>query len=262
MATNISSGNRPYSYGIRYAVTSHGSGTKLSSLAETTEPRASTQARHRSNSGPKLSTCEDFFTHSQILNSDDEDFPLNLSMTSSNKTDEHSCGESDILSFAQEYVRYKAPRERENRPPRRASSFSQRRTNPRLCRDLEAIRARSASLQDPDYTPTPTNNDLHYTFDDTSPTSAIVPFKLPFLFSSSETSCGSSQPNSLGQLRTLDSAYESAGRRSLSEVQKREESQIPLAILSQAMFLTQELLDMAKIRQGPIMLLSTDLVSQ
>ncbi len=339
-ASALPSGGRPpYPHGMRYALTPHGSGTKLSSLTEQseTDPHAYTQtfppsqphsqphpqphphqSFHRSNSGTKLKACDTLLTPSQLLHSDDEDdFLMGLSMTSSHassKTDEQEEGEwpvgvarrsgvdtdMNILSFTQEYVMFKATSDRElekeretvSLRPRRVASFShsqsQRQTNRRLARDLEQVRSKSQTVQELDYTPTPTNvADRHYSFDihDLSPTAAIVPFKLPFLFQGMKESGGSqgtlqSHTSSQGrfspsQPRTLDSTYSSGKSPSLLPYQSQrtwDESEggsgewgqggrrSPFSILTQAMVLAQELVDMARVRQGPIMLHTTDLV--
>lgn len=285
---------------MRYALTSHGSGTKLSSLVEQTETNhAQSQPQQdirRSNSGPKLNTCDAFFSPSQLLNSDDEDdFLMGLSMTSSHtssKADGQEEGEglvgvarksgtemeADILSFMQEYSKFSPLSEREkglerekrSTKPRRAASFShsplQKRVSGRTARNMEPKRSRSQTVQEHDFTPTPTY--------DLSPTAAIVPFKLPFLFQGMEDSRGSqgtlqstSSHGRLSPARALDSVYEShkAPPTSSSQTQCAWDDgggQAPLSILKQTMFLAQVLLDMARVRQGPIMLRSTDLVRQ
>ncbi len=168
---------------------------------------------------------------------------------------------------------------------RRAASFShsplQRQT---VARDLEQNRTRSQNVQDLDFTPTPTEaTDGHYTFKphDLLPTAVIVPFKLPFLFQDVEHSRGSggtlrsrSSSHSPSHVHTLGSTKHEAEKApptarvsSQSQGDSRggegEEwgRQSPRNVLTRAMLLAEVLVDMARARQGPIMLRWSDLVS-
>ena len=263
---------------MRYILTTPGSGTKLSSLAELDEVD-SPQSRtfHRPGSGPKLSTCDDFITHSQLLNSDEEeDFPLNLSLNLSQSTDDQEGGENDqvsstakLLTFDRDCVTFsphpQAPRN--STRPKRASSFSQKRTNP-IAQNLQHIRARAQSLSaqgdpfhDPNFTATlPENQTCHFS---SSPTSSLVPFHLPFLLSTSSSTNAASQRSQKARRPVQQSQSALGHASSCSPVSGRCEvdgGESCLANLSQSMVLGEELLAMAKARQGPIMLLSTDLV--
>ena len=266
---------------MHYALGAPGSGTRLTSLEELAEvdsPKSRTF--HRSASGPKLSACEDFVTPSQLLHSDeDEDsFPLSLSLNLSQSADDQE-GErgqvgstARLLAFTHNSPHSQALQSDSANRPKRAASFSQKRTNP-LSQDLENIRLRAQSLstrgnpfQDPDYTLTPTENKT-YDFSSSSPPSSIVPFKLPFLFMTS-TSTPSQRTQKLGQESSTTgqghSSRQGPGFTSsavvAAESHRVEAGDLCLASLSQSIVLGGELLAMAKARKGPIMLLSTDLV--
>lgn len=267
---------------MHYALGAPGSGTRLSSLAELAEVNSpQSQVFHRSASGPKLSACDDFVTPSQLLHSDedeDEDnFPLSLSLNLSQSTDDQE-GERNrvsptarLMAFNHNSPHSQALRSGNANRPKRAASFSQKQSNP-LSQDLEHIRVRAQSLstrgnpfQDPDYTPTPTENKT-YDFS-SSPLSSIAPFKLPFLFMNS-TSTSSQRSEKLGQgSSTAGKTHHSRhgpGFNSpavvAAESPRVEAEDRCLASLSHSIVLGGELLAMAKARQGPIMLLSTDLV--
>ena len=163
------------------------------------------------------------------------------------------------------------PKSREGRTLQRASSFSQQRSH-RLTNDLADIRQRACSLSahgdplDPNFTANSllmgTNGDL-----EVSP-SEIVAFKLPFLFSSSPGSQGlispslpSSREDSVAKIFS-SSPQQRRGSWDMMGVEEWEESSSScLATLKQSYILGRELLTMARARQGPIMLLSTELVS-
>lgn len=267
---------------MHYAIGAPGSGTRLSSLAELAEVNSpQSQVFHRSASGPKLSACDDFVTPSQLLHSDedeDEDnFPLSLSINLSQSTDDQE-GERNrvsptarLMAFNHNSPHSQALRSGNANRPKRAASFSQKQSNP-LSQDLEHIRVRAQSLstrgnpfQDPDYTPTPTENKT-YNFS-SSPLSSIAPFKLPFLFMNS-TSTASQRSEKLRQgSSTAGHTHHSQhgpGFNSpavvAAESPRVEAGDRCLASLSHSVVLGGELLAMAKARQGPIMLLSTDLV--
>lgn len=265
---------------MHYALGAPGSGTRLSSLAELAEVNSpQSQVFHRSASGPKLSACDDFVTPSQLLHSDedeDEDnFPLSLSLNLSQSTDDQEGGRDRVsptarlLAFNHNSPHSQALRRGNANRPKRAASFSQKRSNP-LSQDLEHIRVRAQSLstrgnpfQDPDYTPTPTENKT-YDFS-SSPLSSIAPFKLPFLFMNS-TSTASQRSEKQGS-STAGQTHRSQHRPGFNspavvaaESPRVEAEDRCLASLSHSIVLGGELLAMAKARQGPIMLLSTDLV--
>ena len=303
-------------HGIKYSLTPHGSGTKLSSLAEETERKMEKRSDSRSSSSaakgrtppikvesedrPSPSITGDFITHSCLLNSDDEidnegaedeeNFPLSLSLTSSvDSTSEqitmatrmvmrtdplHGMGRHKVQSPENVDARYKV-RSPEGRPMsareakhggtaalkggkqlQRAASFSHQRSH-RLTNELADIRQRACSLSahgdplDPNFTTLITGagpSDL-----EVSPSSGIVAFKLPFVFSS---------PNSGSQELSRSGGGEGS---SLAwwEVEQGAESSSSnscLSALRRSYSLGRELLSMAKARQGPIMLLSTELV--
>ena len=262
--------------GMRDAFVTPGSGTKLSSLAEQDEVD-SPQSRtfRRSGSGPKLSTCDDFITHSQLLNSDEEeeDFPLNLSLNLSQLTDDQEGGENDqvsssarLVAFDRDCVKFSQHPQvpRNSSRPKRASSFSQKRTSP----DLQHTRTRAPSLSalgnpfhDSNFTTTLTENKTHNF--NSSPTSSIVPFHLPFLLSTSSSTNAASQRSQKAK-RMVQRSQSAHGHASssgpVSDHCEVDGGESCLASLSQSMVLGEELLAMAKARQGPIMLLSTDLV--
>ena len=312
---------RASGHGMKYSLTPHGSGTKLSSLAEETEKRSSSPDKRsgsRSSAGkgktPPIkvdkppSITGDFITHSCLLNSDDDDnevdnegaedednFPLSLSLTSSvDSTSE--LGQQISMAMATRtdpfhtHARYKvqSPERIETRPMsardakqggtlrgerklQRAASFSQQRSH-RLTNELADIRQRAFSLSahgdplDPNFTAatliTGAAHDL-----DVSPTSGIVAFKLPFVFSSSRSQdpTSPSLPGGRDSPKFLSSSPLRPGSEGPLwwEVEQWEESSSSscLSMLRCSYVLGQELRSMAKARQGPIMLLSTELVS-
>ena len=251
--------------GMRYAHTSQGSATKLSSLVEeelrqnrNTEERVSVEQSGRRFAG------EDFISLSCILHSDDENeedeenFPLSLTM-SLNSSHSNDQEEHDTMSpvLPQTVLPSKTSADHK---VKRASSFT--RHDLRLSQELADINKRATSLSahgDPLDPSTPTEK-LTYNLQ-VSPSSGIVTFKPPFTFSG---------PPSIER----DSATRQSGRHSSELRQSRqagtagggshgsEENSVCLAPLNQSLVLAKELLAMAKARQGPIMLMSasTDLV--
>lgn len=284
-------------HGLRYSLSAHGSGTKLSSLAEQSEMEVHLQGGkepernlHRVDSGFRF---EDLITPSQVLGSDEEEeenFPLSLSLTSSqssNKTDEQDTDEAmgrgiaegsgtKRLVFEQDRVKFTAQqasgdsgggegrggggREGSSRV-RRAISFSSKHSNPQLVQELRQIRSRAASLSahqsqmlDSDSTPTPTTL-KQYDFQ-LSPGARIKHVPFPFLFPPSSSS--SHPPStSTGKRESIDHTHQGVS----ALPQEGGGSPPPcLTPLTHSMMLARELLAMAKAREGPIMLLSTDLV--
>lgn len=327
----VSPGRATSGHGMKYSLTPHGSGTKLSSLAEETERKTEKRSGSRSSSAankgrtppikvegndrPSPSITGDFITHSCLLNSDDDNeidnegaedddnFPLSLSLTSSvDSTSEqitmatgmvmrtdplHGIGRYKVQSPENVDTRYKV-RSPEGRPVsareakhggnaalkggrrlQRAASFSQQRSH-RLTNELADIRQRACSLSahgdplDPNFTTLITGagpSDF-----EVSPSSGIVAFKLPFVFSSPNSGSqellgGTNSPKLLS-----GSPSRSGGEGpSLAwwEVEQGAESSSSnscLVALRRSYVLGRELLSMAKARQGPIMLLSTELV--
>ena len=266
-----------HSHGMRYALAAHGSGTKLSALAEHVESNPQKQVPRRSDSVPKLSACDDFITHSQLLQSDEEDdFPMSMSLNSSHtssKTDEPDSPEPEErdaakrLSFTQSDDHTASGGARDSQP-KRAASFSYGTKSSALSHKFEEIQRRATNLSahldpfvDADFTPTPTEGK---TFN-ISPTVALVPFKLPFLLSGSRD--GSHRTGKRSPSLQRHSLGQKSERRASTELKspvlnqlEREGGASFLAGLSQGMVLARELLAMAAARQGPIMLLSTDLV--
>ena len=313
--TGASNGGRLSSHVLRYSLSAHGSGSKLSSLAEqaeidTHEHRSSNKADerekpkktekssgsiHRVDSGHRL---DDLITMSQVLGSDEdeENFPLSLSLhssQSSNKTDEQEEEEMTTGGLVgggnvrKKSVEPLAPNRGERCRSaesgargggvrvRRAASFSRQQSNP-LAEDLELIRSRAASLSahqsmlESDSTLTPTTL-KQYDFQ-LSPAAKIRPMPLPFLLPSpsSSSTATTSRPSSSNDRRRSDATENvdhpdaldiHPSHFSLHEERREDEAvAVCLAPLRQAMVLARELLGMAKARQGPIMLLSTDLV--
>ena len=247
------------------------------------------------DSGHRL---DDLITMSQVLGSDEdeENFPLSLSLhssQSSNKTDEQE--EEEMTTGGQvgggdarkQSVEPLAPNRGERCRSagsgrrgggvrvRRAASFSRQQSNP-LAEDLELIRSRAASLSahqnmlESDSTLTPTTL-KQYDFQ-LSPAAKIRPMPLPFLLPSpsSSSTATTSRPSSSNDHRGSDATENvdhpdaldiHPSHFSLHEERREDEAvAVCLAPLRQAMVLARELLGMAKARQGPIMLLSTDLV--
>ena len=330
----VSPGRASSGHGMKYSLTPHGSGTKLSSLAEETERKMDKRSGSRSSSAakgrtppikvenkPSPSITGDFITHSCLLNSDDDNeidnegaedednFPLSLSLTSSvDSTSEqismatgmairtdpfHGNTKYKVRSPECIEARYKVrtPERIEARPMsareakhggtskgekklQRAASFSQQRSH-RLTNDLADIRQRAFSLSahgdplDPNFTAatliTGAGPDL-----EVSPSSGIVAFKLPFVFSSpnsgSQDLASPSFPGGRDSPKFLSGSPLRPGGEGPAwwEVEQWAESSSSsscLLALGHSYVLGRELLSMAKARQGPIMLLSTELVS-
>ena len=310
--TNVPSpmgGGRTLGHGMKYSLTPHGSGTKLTSLVEETEKSSSSSkngSRSKGKSQPvraqKPSVIGDFITQSCLLNSDDEpdgdaddddNFPLSLSLHSSIDREDGELGQqismamaaaetdsfqpsthvvthqgNDAVQFTMQSpdhidARPASARESEHRPKsrgekkvQRAASFSQR--SHRLTHELADIRNRAVSLSahgnplDPNFTATTIRPGYDL---EVSPSSGIVAFKLPFLFSSSGSQDLAS-PSVPG--RTISGSLLRCGE---GECEECSSSNSSLVMLRCSYLLGQELLAMAKARQGPIMLLSTELVS-
>jgi len=205
---------------------------------------------------------------------DEDNFPLSLSLNLSQSTDDQEGGRDRVsptarlLAFNHNSPHSQALRRGNANRPKRAASFSQKRSNP-LSQDLEHIRVRAQSLstrgnpfQDPDYTPTPTENKT-YDFS-SSPLSSIAPFKLPFLFmNSTSTASQRSEKQGSSTAGQTHRSQHGPGFNSpavvAAESPRVEAEDRCLASLSHSIVLGGELLAMAKARQGPIMLLSTDL---
>ena len=256
------------------------------------EGREGDRGMQRVDSGLRF---EDLITPSQFLGSDEdeENFPLSLSLTSSQcstKTDEQEeegkeelgrrGGDSSglFLMFEQKDVQctpHGASQETRSgrtrgegggrggegrrgvvkggggrdRTVKRRSTVSCSSSNPQLAEELRQIHSRAASLSarqsqllSPCDTPTPsTARQYNYQL---SPGAQIKHVPLTFAFPSSTSSSTSSRPLSPGVHE------EGAG----------EASPPCLAALSHSMMLVRELVAMAKAREGPIMLLSSDLV--
>ena len=324
---------------MRYGFAQHGSGTKLSSLAEEREKVSSNTrgtgskvavAKAPTAKGKSLpirdekpsSLTGDFITQSCLLNSDDEfdgggdieeeeeNFPLSLSMNSSiDSTSElsqqissgihgdslpHSRGERVSFTGGSDAVKFKvrspevmmrpaSAKERESkaggggeRRLQRASSFSQQRSR-QLSLELADIRQRALSLSvhgdplDPNFTAASLMTGGKGRDLELSPSSDIVTFKLPFVFTSSSGSQDPASPSFTssgggeGGSKFLSSSPLSRGSLEVGRTEGAEEgeefSSGSLAVLRQSYLLGRELLKMAKARQGPIMLLSTELVS-
>ena len=324
--------------GMKYNLTPHGSGTKLSSLAEETERKGDKKSGSRSSSSslaaankgrtppvkvenenrPSPSITGDFITHSCLLNSDDDvnevdnegaededNFPLSLSLTSSvDSTSEQITMATGmvmrtdpLLGNARNKVqspenidaRYKM-RNPEGRPMsardakhggialkgekrlKRAASFSQQRSH-QLTNELADIRQRACSLSahgdplDPSFATliTGAGPDL-----EVSPSSGIVAFKLPFVFSSPNSGSqelaspsgpgGRDSPKFLSGSEGQLAAWWEAEQWVESSSSSSSSPNSCLFTLKRSYILGRELLSMAKARQGPIMLLSTELV--
>ena len=339
----VGGSSRTLGHGIKYSLTPHGSGTKLSALTEEAEkgvssrdrpgsraPATNTKGKSRPIKDCKPSLCGDFITQSCLLNSDDDDvggdesdlageeednFPLSLSMNSSvdselgqhvppspagaaPKGDSFPSSVHAITFHGNDAVRFtiQSPDHTEERRPasakegersrpnvrrerklQRASSFSQQHSR-QLSNELAHIRQRANSLSahgdplDPNFTPASllvagAGRELEI-----SPSSEIVPLnKLPFLFSSSTGSRGSTPPSFAG-IRTGGRRGRGGGggtrllssssqKHDVSDPWMKEEESSCLEILRRSYLLGRELLTMARARLGPIMLLSTELVS-
>lgn len=296
--TTASSG-RVATHGLRYSLSAHGSGSKLSSLAEQAELEAQNhsgrEGRKKNRKSKKVSEKEsssqdtdggvnldNLITASQILGSDEEeaDFPLSLSLhssQSSNKTDEQEMEEvvedgpeveTPKLKKAQIHGGGEGSRRCKSagQGVRRAASFS-RQHSYKLTENFHEINTRAASLsahQSMIESMTPTTL-KQYDFQ-VSPAAKIKPMTPTFHLPSSSApplSRPSSNTRSddnfkkSDQLDSPDLSFHQDG-----DLEKEEEDMsVCLAPLRKAMTLARELLGMAKARQGPIMLLSTDLVS-
>ena len=331
-----SPGQATSGHGMKYSLTPHGSGTKLSSLAEETEKKTNKRSGSQrpslssANKGrtppikvenenrPSPSITGDFITHSCLLNSDDDNeinnegaedednFPLSLSLTSSvDSTSEqismatemairidphHGNTRYKVQSPEYTEARYKVCSP-EGRPMsareakhggtlkgekklQRAASFSQQRSH-RLTNELADIRQRACSLSahgdplDPNFTTLITGAGPNL---EVSPSSGIVAFKLPFVFSSpnsgSQELASPSLPGGRDSPKFLSSSLMRPGNEGPPawwEVDQWAESSSSsnscLLMLRRSYVLGRELLSMAKARQGPLMLLSTELVS-
>lgn len=316
---------RTLGHGIKYGLTPHGNGTKLSSLAEEGEKgndnrsdshlvATNTKGKSKPIKDRKPSLTGDFITQSCLLNSDDEDepdlvgdnFPLSLSMTSSidseqgqqflgaaggaSKTDSVPSSVHAVSFHSNDAVRFaiRSPDAREQRPAsarecerskpnlrgqkklQRASSFSQQ-CSRQLSNELADIRQRANSLSahgnplDPNFT----SSSLLVAGGDHNLeiTPEIMPFKLPFLFSSSSGSQDLASPpfassgEGGGDSSTRLLCGSALGHSPSTKGEEEGEESSCLAILKKSYLLGRELLAMARARQGPIMLLSTELVS-
>ncbi len=232
---------------------------------------------------------------------DEDNFPLSLSLTSSvdstsdqitmaMRTDPlHGIARYKVQSPENIDARYKV-RSPEGRPMsardakhggtatavkggkrlQRAASFSQQRSH-RLTNELADIRQRACSLSahgdplDPNFTTVITGAgppDL-----EVSPSSGIVAFKLPFVFSSAHSGSQELASPSLPGGRDSPKFLSGSPLRPSGEgpplawweVESSSSSSCLFA-LQRSYVLGRELLSMAKARQGPIMLLSTELV--
>ena len=196
----------------------------------------------------------------------------NSSSQASSKTDEQDSPEPDIpepdmarhLGFTQSDAHFASSQKAGTSDvrPRRAASFTDGTRSSALSHKFQEIRRRATDLSalrdtfgDADFTPTPTERK---TFD-LSPTSALVPFKLPFLISGSHEGSrrtGKIPPSSLRR----SPGQKPEGRAPPELKSSASDDASCQAGLTQSMELARELLAMAAARQGPILLLSTDLV--
>ena len=302
---------------MRYSLSGHGSGSKLSSLAEQTELETQKTGDRRKRSGSKRSNkiaankrsspvstdteggshrIDRLITVSQVLGSDEDeeeevDFPLSLSLQSSqssNKTDEQESAEvadrgggwdGDDSQVATPTC--KARLSQNQRQIRRCQSAgTDRRQSEQLSENFHQINSRAASLNahqsllesSDSMTPTTMNQyDLQV-----SPAAKIKPmnptFRLPSPHSSSTAPLSSRPPSrgnycrESGVIKSSDlgqhsSKQEKRGDQEEGEGEEEEEEEVTMGPLRQAMNLAKELMGMAQARQGPIMLLSTDLSS-
>lgn len=292
--------------GLRYSLSAHGSGSKLSSLAEQAEletqnhstremkqkiqkTKKTTEKESSSRNSDGGVHLDNLITASQILGSDDEevDFPLTLSLhssQSSNKTDEQemegeeSCGvgcgsEVETPKMKKAQIQGASDGSRRCKSAghgvRRASSFS-RQHSYQLTENFQQINSRAASLSahqsmlGSNSSMTPTT--LKQCDFQVSPAAEIKPvtptFHLP-----SPSPPPSSQPSSntnKSEKSDFQNSISSSDLYSSSHQEEggMEEVTVCLTPLRKAMALARELVGMAQARQGPIMLLSTDLVSQ
>ena len=254
---------------------------------------------HRVDSGLRF---EDLITPSQVLGSDEEEenFPLSLSLTSSqssNKTDEQDTEGTTVggitedsgtkcLVFEQDRVKFTARRgskdsggreggggggREDSSRVRRATSFSSEHSNPQLVQELQQIRSRAASLSahqsqmlDSDSTPTPTAKQYNFQL---SPGARIKHVPVPFIFppSASSTSSTTSQlPSSSTGTEGRERERGGHTHHGVSTLPQEGGGGPPLCLapLTHSVTVARELLAMAKAREGPIMLLSTDLVGR
>ena len=312
--------------GMLCSLSAHGSGSKLSSLAEQAEQecrreRGEERRRRGSRRGRKIAPkkggtpsssgkpekrvyLDQLITASQILQSDEEeieeevDFPLSLSLQSSqssSKTDEQDTEEEE-----EEEERERESGESEVTTPkfpaksgggrRRCQSAGVGRRGGEtqhhselLTENFQQINSRAASLSShrswlegsgdsAHFTPT-VISEYHF---EVSPASEIKPvtptFQLPLAPSgppSSQSNCppppdpGERGENRNGRGGTNLNVGSSQQRRREGVREGRgvgEGVKVCLVPLQQAMCLAGELAAMAQARQGPIMLLSTDLV--
>ena len=256
------------------------SGTKLSSLTEERE-RKKTARRDASESSSRKDSSGgfDIITQSCLLHSGDEEenFHLTMSLTDQEETDEgeelkyqsptHQIinplqSSGGILRFlgcdavhfnpAPSPPRASSSRDCGNTPTRaklkRAASFSHQ-LNPRLSQELAAIHNRASSLSaydDSSNSNDPLNTPTRIT---SSPSSEIIMFKVPFLYS------GSTKEESKPADKLPDN---NRGDKSLSDEEEGVNlGSLKLSDMRNCLVVTEEMRAMAKARQGPILLLST-----
>ncbi len=289
---------------FKHPLSSRNSGAKLSSLAEEreSEKRNNPSTCKTSSGGFDIITRSCLLNSDDEEIDDDtlEDFALglNMSLTSSyedaelkspqhqvpHKTrDIHATMESSqggVLRFTgYDAVQY-APVSHHHHPrpvsakgtkinstsgnrasvaPRRAASFSHKK-NPRLSHDLNAINTKATRLtpdhlnSDPLTTPT-----LNY-----SPSSEIVAFDVPFLFSTSSSTRTENSDSSSSIKKSLNKANDPSPS-SFEKEEAFEDANIgslKWSDMRDSLILVEEMRAMARARQGPILLMSisTDLV--
>lgn len=305
--TGSTTSGRVPTRGLRYSLTAHGSGSKLSSLAEQTELETqnhSTREERKKNQKSKKTSekensshnseggvyFDNLITASQILGSDDEEvnFPLCLSLhssQSSNKTDEQDmeeegCGEPEVETPKMKKAQIQGASDGSRRCKsagqgvRRAASFS-RQHSYQLTENFQQINSRAASLSahqsmlrsDSSMDSTTLKQ---YDFQ-VSPAAKIKPVTPTFHLPSpsappSSQSSSNTRSNNTPKKTDLQDSTNSSDLYSSSHQEggglEEGKGTVCLAPLRKAMSLAKELVGMAKARQGPIMLLSTDLVSQ
>ena len=316
---------------MRYSLSAHGSGSKLSSLEEQAElepqpregdghgkrrngnksariiiaanKRSSPSSRDRESSVG----LEPLITASQVLCSDGEEeeevgFPLSLSLhssQSSNKTEEQETAEVEEADegsgSGRSQIEVATPTcpAKSSRNQRRCKSatghgvgerdgsFSGQHSE-KLSENFQQIRSRAASLSahqsllGSDSTPTTTPTAINQYQFQVSPAAEIKPMNPAFLLPSSSST--SSEPSSRlapsppragelgencrgsGVVEISDGDLESSQPQGSEGREGSEEVRVCLGHLRQAMDLARELMGMGQARQGPIMLLSTDLV--
>ena len=318
--------------GMRYSLSAHGSGSKLSSLVEQGEQQpihkqqknSSREERRSKNissnkrdipSSSRQSEdrghVDELITMSQVLQSDDEeeedvDFPLSLSLhssMSSNKTEEQETedvtdeGEAEEGQWGSADVttptcKTKFALNRNRGDSRRCKSAvvgSQRdrhtisrQHSEQLMENFQQIKNRAASLSAHQSMLAESYDSNHFTSStalnqyefQVSPAAEIKPvtptFQLPLPSPPTNKMAPQSQPR-LSNSREPGENYNSRGssvvttkdathQRGKGEEEK-EGMKSCLVPIKQAMMLARELNGMAQARQGPIMLLSTDLVT-